>query len=53
MSGNVNFFFITKKFKHNFFIKIAFYRTNILGYPDHDFTSEYYKTNQAKGMEVE
>jgi len=24
-----------------------------LGYPDHDFTSEYYKTNQAKGMEVE
>jgi len=24
-----------------------------LGYPDYDFTSEYYKTNQAKGMEVE
>jgi len=24
-----------------------------LGYPDYDFTSEHYKTNQAKGMEVE
>ncbi|SVE34286.1 uncharacterized protein METZ01_LOCUS487140, partial [marine metagenome] len=35
------------------FLYEFFYRTNILGYPDYDFTTEYYKVNQAKGMEVE